>query len=80
MVDDPMWKNNPLYEQYTTIAKNGRIMAHAASPTAPYGDITTTFVIGDMMQDLLVKKQSPEQVLSTFVQRAKAIYDKYPSL
>jgi multiple sugar transport system substrate-binding protein len=80
LLDDPMWKNNPLYEQYTTIAKNGRIMAHAASPTAPYGDVTTNFLIGDMMQDLLVKKQSPEQVLGTFVTRAKAVYDKYPSL
>ncbi|HEV8634274.1 MAG TPA: extracellular solute-binding protein [Chloroflexota bacterium] len=80
MVDDPMWKNNPLYEQYTTIAKNGRIMAHAASPTAPYGDVTTNFLIGDMMQELLVKKQSPEQALSAFLGRAKAIYDKYPTL
>jgi ABC-type glycerol-3-phosphate transport system substrate-binding protein len=37
-------------------------------------------VIGDMIQDLLVKKQAPEQALATFVQRAKAIYDKYPNL
>ena len=80
LLDDPMWKGNPLYEQYTTIAKNGRIMSHAASPTAPYGDVTTNFLIGDMMQDLLVKKQTPEQVLSAFVSRAKPIYDKYPNL
>ncbi len=80
LLDDPMWKGNPLYEQYTTIAKNGRIMSHAASPTAPYGDLTTNFLVGDMMQDLLVKKQTPEQALSTFVSRAKPIYDKYPTL
>ena len=47
LVDDPMWKGNPLFEQYTTIAKNGRIMAHNASPTAPYADITTNYLIGD---------------------------------
>jgi ABC-type glycerol-3-phosphate transport system substrate-binding protein len=75
-----MWKGNPLYENYTTIAKNGRIMSHAGSPTAPVADIQTTYVIGDMCQDLLVKKQSPEQALQTFITQAKAIYDKYPNL
>ena len=80
LLDRPLWKSDPLFEQYTTIAKNGRIMAYNASPTAPYGDITTTFVIGDMMQDLLVKKQQPEQALQTFITKAKAIYDKYPNL
>lgn len=80
LLDDSLWKSNPLYEQYTTIARNGRIMAYNASPTAPYGDVTTNFLIGDMMQDLLVKKQTPEQAYSTFLTRAKAVYDKYPSL
>jgi multiple sugar transport system substrate-binding protein len=80
MLEDPLWKSNPLYEQYTTIAKNGRIMAYNASPTAPYGDVTTNYLIGDMLQDLLVKKQAPEQAYSTFLTRAKAVYDKYPTL
>ncbi|HEY3108079.1 MAG TPA: ABC transporter substrate-binding protein, partial [Chloroflexota bacterium] len=80
LLEDPMWKGNPLYENYTTIAKNGRIMSHAGSPTAPVADIQTTYVIGDMCQDLLVKKQSPEQALGSFVTRAKAIFDKYPTL
>ncbi|HEY3081582.1 MAG TPA: ABC transporter substrate-binding protein [Chloroflexota bacterium] len=80
LVEDPMWKENPLYEHYVTIAKNGRIMAHAGSPTAPVADIQTTYVIGEMCQDMLVKKQSPEQAFQTFHARAKAIYDKYPNL
>jgi multiple sugar transport system substrate-binding protein len=80
LVDDPMWKGNPIFEQYTTIAKNGRIMAHAASPTAPYADITSNNLIGTMIQDVLVKKQSPEQALQAFIAKAKAIYDKYPNL
>jgi multiple sugar transport system substrate-binding protein len=80
MLDDPMWKANPLYENYVKIAQNGRVMAYAASPTAPYSDITTTFVIGDMLQDLLVKKEAPEKVLGDFVARAKTIYAKYPTL
>jgi multiple sugar transport system substrate-binding protein len=80
LVDDPMWKGNPLFEQYTTIAKNGRIMAYNASPTAPYADITSNNLIGTMIQDVLVKKQAPEQALQTFVTQAKAIYDKYPNL
>ena len=37
-------------------------------------------LIGTMVQDMLVKKQSPEQALQTFVTQAKAIYDKYPNL
>ena len=69
-----------MFEQYTTIAKNGRIMAYNASPTAPYADITSNNMIGTMIQDVLVKKQSPEQALQTFVTQAKAIYDKYPNL
>src|SRR5689334_8157899 len=38
LLDDPMWKGNPLYENYTTIAKNGRIMSFAGSPTAAAAD------------------------------------------
>ena len=55
-------------------------MAYNASPTAPYGDVTTNFLIPDMVQDLLVKKQTPEQAYGTFVTKAKAVYDKYPTL
>jgi multiple sugar transport system substrate-binding protein len=77
LVDAPFWKKSEVYAEYANIARNGRIMAHAASPTAPYAEITTTFLIGEMMQDLLVRKQKPEEALATFVKRAQAIYDKY---
>jgi len=76
-VDLPMWKENPAYAEYGNIAKNGRIMAYSSSPSPAYSDITTKFLIGDMMQDLLVKKQTPQQALQTFVEAAKAIYERY---
>ena len=56
MIKHDMWKD-PLYDQYVNIIQNGRIMSHAATPQTATAEVTTTFIIGDMMQDLLVKKR-----------------------
>lgn len=76
MLDDPMWQT-PLYHAYTEIAKTGRIMAYSASPAKGYSDFTTRFLIGTMMQELIVKNSSPQEAYQNFYQQAQAVYQNY---
>jgi len=59
------------------IAKTGRIMAYAASPQAGYSTFTTRFLIGEMMQNLLVKNLSSKDAYNQFYQAAKQVYSQY---
>lgn len=76
MLDDPLWQT-PLYKAYTEIAKTGRIMAYSAAPAKGYADFATRLLIGTMMQDLIVRKQTPQAAYQTFYQAAKAVYANY---
>ena len=76
MLKDDLWTKNDLYTEYQKIIENGRIMAYASAPLGGFAEITTKFVIGDMMQDLLVKKTKPADALAGFVKGAEEIYNK----
>lgn len=76
MIDDTPWTTNQLYSDYRRIIETGRIMAHAAAPLGAFGEIATKFVVGEMMQDLVVRQLSPEEALSNFVRAAEEIYSK----
>ncbi|MCC6628312.1 MAG: extracellular solute-binding protein [Chloroflexi bacterium] len=75
MIKADIWKD-PLYDQYQAIIENGRIMSYAGTPQTATAEVTTRFIIGDMMQDLLVKKQKPEEALATFAKAGEEIYAK----
>jgi ABC-type glycerol-3-phosphate transport system substrate-binding protein len=76
LLDDKVW-DNPIYQGVKDIAKTGRIMAYAASPQAGYSTFTTRFLIGEMMQNLLVKNLSSKDAYNQFYQAAKQIYSQY---
>ena len=75
MINAPLWKQD-LYSEYQNIINTGRIMAYGSTPLGAISELTTKFVIADMLQDVLVKKQKPADALATFVRSAKEIYDK----
>ena len=70
------WQSEPLYKEYQNIIQNARIMSYSARPQGATAELTTRYIIGDMMQDLLVKRETPQQALSTFVKAAQEIYNK----
>lgn len=76
LLDDKVW-DNQIYQGVKDIAKTGRIMAYAASPQAGYSTFTTRYLVGEMMQNLAVKKLSPKDAYNQFYQDAKAVYDQY---
>jgi multiple sugar transport system substrate-binding protein len=76
MINDPVWAK-PIYQGVTEIAKSGRIMAYAASPQAGYSTFTTRFLLGEMMQNVIVKKMSPADAYSQFYSAAKDLYSQY---
>jgi multiple sugar transport system substrate-binding protein len=76
MIKADLWTKNPLYAEYQKIIETGRIMGYAAAPLGAFGELTTKFVIGDMMQDLVVKKLKPADALANFVKAAQEIYSK----
>ncbi len=76
MINADLWTKNDLYSEYRKIIESGRIMAYAAAPLGGFGELATKFVVGDMLQNLLVKKQKPADALATFVKAAEEIYSK----
>jgi hypothetical protein len=51
-------------------------MAYSSAPLGAISELTTKYVIADMVQDVLVKKQKPADALATFVRSAEEIYNK----
>jgi len=76
MIDDPFWSQNDLYTEYRGIITNGRIMSYSSAPLGAISELTTNYLIGDLMQDVLVKRVRPAEALATFVKSAQEIYAK----
>jgi multiple sugar transport system substrate-binding protein len=76
LLNDKVW-DKPLFAGIKDIAKTGRIMAYAASPQAGYSTFTTRYLIGEMMQNVVVKKMAPKDAYNQFYQAAKNVYSQY---
>jgi ABC-type glycerol-3-phosphate transport system substrate-binding protein len=76
MINADLWTQNDLYTEYRKIVETGRIMSYASAPLGAVAELTTRFIVGDMLQDVLVKRQSPAEALATFVRSAEEIYAK----
>ena len=76
MINDDLWSKNDLYTQYKTIVSTGRTMAFSSPPLAAYAEITTKYVIGDMIQDVVLRKMKSADALANFVKTAQEIYNK----
>ncbi|MGE3268230.1 MAG: ABC transporter substrate-binding protein [Chloroflexota bacterium] len=76
MIKDDLWTKNDLYTEYKTIIDTGRTMSYSGNPLGAIAELTSKYVIADMVQDVLVKKVKPAEALSTFVKTAGEIYAK----
>jgi multiple sugar transport system substrate-binding protein len=76
MIKDDLWAKNDLYTEYKTIIDTGRIMAYSSAPLGAISELTTKYALGDMVQDVLVKKVKPADAVATFVKTAEEIYAK----
>jgi len=75
MIKDDLWKQD-LYSEYQKIIDTGRTMSYSSAPLGAISELETSFAIGDMLQDLLVRKTKSADALSNFVKAAKEIYAK----
>jgi ABC-type glycerol-3-phosphate transport system substrate-binding protein len=75
-MDRPMWKEGKLRE-YGQVAKTGRILSYSAEPLSPFAQMYNDYLVGDLVQALCIRKETPENALANFVDAAKAIYAKY---
>jgi multiple sugar transport system substrate-binding protein len=75
MGKDPLWSQD-LYSEYKTIIETARSMAYSAAPLGAIAELTSKFVIADLVQDVMVKKVKPADALNTFVKTAAEIYAK----
>jgi multiple sugar transport system substrate-binding protein len=76
MLKDDLWTKNDLYTEYQKIVDSGRTMAFSSPPLAAYAEITTKYVIPDMVQDVVLRKMKPADALANFVKAAQEIYNK----
>jgi multiple sugar transport system substrate-binding protein len=75
MLKDPLWSQD-LYSEYHTIIDTARSMSYSSNPLGAIAELTTKFVIADLVQDVLVKNVKPADALNTFVKTAAEIYAK----
>jgi ABC-type glycerol-3-phosphate transport system substrate-binding protein len=75
MIKDDLWKQD-LYSEYQKIIDTGRTMSYSSAPLGAISELETSFAIGEMLQDMLVKKTTSAEALSNFVRAAKEIYAK----
>ena len=76
MIKDDLWAKNDLYTEYKTIIDTGRIMAYSSAPLGAISELTTKYALGDLVQDVLVKKVKPADAVASFVKTAQEIYAK----
>jgi hypothetical protein len=76
MIKHDLWTKNDLYTEYKTIIDTGKIMSYSSAPLGAISELTTKFVIAEMVQDVVVKKVKPADALATFVKTAEEIYAK----
>jgi len=75
MGKDPLWKQD-LYSEYQTIIDTARSMSFSGNPLGALAELTSKYVLADLVQDVLVKKVKPADALATFVKTAQEIYAK----
>jgi ABC-type glycerol-3-phosphate transport system substrate-binding protein len=76
MIKDEFWTKNDLYTEYKTIIEGGRTMSFSSAPLGAISELQTKFAIGDLVQDVMVKKVKPADAVATFVKTAAEIYAK----
>jgi len=73
--NDPLWKQD-LYSEYQNIINTARSMSFSGNPLGALAELTSKYVLADMVQDVLVKKVPPAEALNTFIKTAAEIYAK----
>jgi multiple sugar transport system substrate-binding protein len=73
------WTKDPLYRAYIDIVDHGFPPSYEGVPVPAFSELMSTFKIADMLQDVVLRDQSPAQVLAEFVKKADAVYAKYKS-
>ena len=76
MLKDDLWTKNDLYTEYKTIIDTARSMSFSGNPLGAISELTSKFVIADLVQDVVVKKVKPADALATYVKTATEIYAK----
>ena len=76
MIKHDLWSKNDLYTEYKTIIDAGRTMSYGGNPLGAIAELTSKYVIADMVQDVLVKKVKPADAVETYVKTATEIYAK----
>jgi multiple sugar transport system substrate-binding protein len=76
MLNDDLWQKNDQYTEYQKIIQTGRTMAFSSPPLAAYAEITTKYVIGDMIQDVVLRHMKPADAYNNFLKAAQEIYSK----
>ena len=76
MLKDDLWTKNDLYTEYKTIIDTARSMSFSGNPLGAISELTSKFVIADLVQDVVVKKVKPADALASYVKTATEIYAK----
>jgi multiple sugar transport system substrate-binding protein len=76
MIKDDLWQKNDQYTEYQKIIESGRTMSFSSPPLSAYAEITTKYIIGDMIQDVVVRKMKPSDAYNNFLKAAQEVYSK----
>jgi ABC-type glycerol-3-phosphate transport system substrate-binding protein len=77
LFDSPFWKEKPVFKHFIQMAEQGLPLSYAGTPTAASGEALNTYVIGKMVQRVLVENWPAEKATEEAHKVVTEIYARH---
>src|SRR5262249_22159760 len=77
MYDSEFWKR-PVYQHWRTMLETGRQFPYPSTTNAATGEVLSTYVLGHMIQRVLVDSWEAEKAVEEAHKKVVEIYARYP--
>ena len=77
MYDSEFWKR-PVFQHWRVMLEHGREFSSPGAMNAASGEVLTTYVIGRMIQRVLVESWEAEKAVEEAHKKVAEIYARYP--
>jgi multiple sugar transport system substrate-binding protein len=77
LLSSDIFVENEAYSQIPEMVENGRLASYAGPMTAAIGELLETWVVPEMLQNVMVNDMAPEQAMDAAYERAQQIWEKH---
>lgn len=79
LFQDPWWTSRPEFKEFIKIAQTGVPISYKGSPSAASGEILSSHLIPEALQQVLVNRMPVEEAVAEADQQIQAIYKRLPA-